>query len=161
MQAELKKRFWKWQTESYLSYSKRRRTLFNESSTVTQISVLDKSSPKEQQNSESHALTPNNVSAVWKPWDGSRRWVVVFCIAQLMLCTDYTSEPGCWRVCLSWTLRPLNSLCKKSASSHTRLQHIQISPQTPEFTVLLENYVICFGTTPPHFTFQHWTLSAI
>ncbi|XP_005802384.1 pituitary adenylate cyclase-activating polypeptide type I receptor-like [Xiphophorus maculatus] len=64
VQAELKKRFWKWQTESYLSYSKRRRTLFNESSTVTQISVLDKSSPKEQQNSESHALTPNNVSAV-------------------------------------------------------------------------------------------------
>ncbi|KAM4739768.1 pituitary adenylate cyclase-activating polypeptide type I receptor [Anableps anableps] len=64
VQAELKKRFWKWQTQSYLTYSKRRRTLFNESSTVTQISVLDKSSPKEQQGSESHALTPNNVSAV-------------------------------------------------------------------------------------------------
>uniref|UniRef100_A0A3P9NUM1 Growth hormone releasing hormone receptor b n=1 Tax=Poecilia reticulata TaxID=8081 RepID=A0A3P9NUM1_POERE len=40
VQAELKKRFWKWQTESYLSYSKRRRTLFNESSTVTQISIV-------------------------------------------------------------------------------------------------------------------------
>uniref|UniRef100_A0A3Q1I3S0 Growth hormone releasing hormone receptor b n=1 Tax=Acanthochromis polyacanthus TaxID=80966 RepID=A0A3Q1I3S0_9TELE len=48
VQAELKKRFWKWQTQSYLSYSKRRRTLFTESSTVTQISVLDKSSPKDQ-----------------------------------------------------------------------------------------------------------------
>uniref|UniRef100_A0A672HPD7 Growth hormone releasing hormone receptor b n=1 Tax=Salarias fasciatus TaxID=181472 RepID=A0A672HPD7_SALFA len=31
VQAELKKRFWKWQTQSYLSYSKRRRTLFTES----------------------------------------------------------------------------------------------------------------------------------
>uniref|UniRef100_A0A3Q3JMM8 Growth hormone releasing hormone receptor b n=1 Tax=Monopterus albus TaxID=43700 RepID=A0A3Q3JMM8_MONAL len=48
VQAELKKRFWKWQTQSYLSYSKRRRTLFTESSTITQISVLDKSSPKDQ-----------------------------------------------------------------------------------------------------------------
>ncbi|XP_035990158.1 pituitary adenylate cyclase-activating polypeptide type I receptor [Fundulus heteroclitus] len=64
VQAEMKKRFWKWQTQSYLSYSKRRRTLFNESSTVTQISVLDKSSPKEQPGSEAHTLTPNNVSAV-------------------------------------------------------------------------------------------------
>nr|XP_055069650.1 vasoactive intestinal polypeptide receptor 1 isoform X1 [Misgurnus anguillicaudatus] len=48
VQAELKKRLWKWQTQSYLRYSKRRRTLFTESSTVTQISVLEKSSPKEQ-----------------------------------------------------------------------------------------------------------------
>ncbi|KAA0712942.1 Pituitary adenylate cyclase-activating polypeptide type I receptor [Triplophysa tibetana] len=47
VQAELKKRLWKWQTQSYLRYSKRRRTLFTESSTVTQISVLEKSSPKE------------------------------------------------------------------------------------------------------------------
>uniref|UniRef100_A0A3Q1D6D2 Growth hormone releasing hormone receptor b n=1 Tax=Amphiprion ocellaris TaxID=80972 RepID=A0A3Q1D6D2_AMPOC len=68
VQAELKKRFWKWQTQSYLSYSKRRRTLFTESSTVTQISVLDKSSPKDQPVSDTlaltHSLTPNNVSAV-------------------------------------------------------------------------------------------------
>ncbi|XP_017289792.1 pituitary adenylate cyclase-activating polypeptide type I receptor [Kryptolebias marmoratus] len=66
VQAELKKRFWKWQTQSYLSYSKRRRTLFNESSTITQISVLDKSSPKEKLSSEGQgqALTSNNVSTV-------------------------------------------------------------------------------------------------
>ncbi|XP_067452357.1 pituitary adenylate cyclase-activating polypeptide type I receptor [Thunnus thynnus] len=68
VQAELKKRFWKWQTQSYLSYSKRRRTLFTDSSTVTQISVLDKSSPKDQPVSETQALTntltPNNVSTV-------------------------------------------------------------------------------------------------
>ncbi|XP_056234381.1 pituitary adenylate cyclase-activating polypeptide type I receptor-like [Seriola aureovittata] len=68
VQAELKKRFWKWQTQSYLSYSKQRRPLFTESSTVTQISVLDKSSPRGQPGSEMHALThtvtPNNVSAV-------------------------------------------------------------------------------------------------
>ncbi|KAF6716937.1 Vasoactive intestinal polypeptide receptor 1 [Oryzias melastigma] len=64
VQAELKKRFWKWQTQSYLSYSKRRRTLFNESSTITQISVLDKSSPKDQLASEAQALTPSNVSTV-------------------------------------------------------------------------------------------------
>uniref|UniRef100_A0A667YQ67 Growth hormone releasing hormone receptor b n=1 Tax=Myripristis murdjan TaxID=586833 RepID=A0A667YQ67_9TELE len=68
VQAELKKRFWKWQTQSYLSYSKRRRTLFIESSTVTQISVLDKSSPKEQPGSETNALThtaaPSTVSSV-------------------------------------------------------------------------------------------------
>ncbi|TKS74926.1 Vasoactive intestinal polypeptide receptor 1 [Collichthys lucidus] len=64
VQAELKKRFWKWQTQSYLRYSKRRRTLFTESSTVTQISVLDKSSPKEQPPSETNALTPSNISAV-------------------------------------------------------------------------------------------------
>uniref|UniRef100_A0A3B4ZT09 Pituitary adenylate cyclase-activating polypeptide type I receptor-like n=1 Tax=Stegastes partitus TaxID=144197 RepID=A0A3B4ZT09_9TELE len=66
--AELKKRFWKWQTQSYLSYSKRRRTLFTESSTVTQISVLDKSSPKDQPVSDTlaltHSLTPSNVSTV-------------------------------------------------------------------------------------------------
>uniref|UniRef100_A0A673MLG4 Vasoactive intestinal polypeptide receptor 1-like n=1 Tax=Sinocyclocheilus rhinocerous TaxID=307959 RepID=A0A673MLG4_9TELE len=37
VQAELKKRLWKWQTQNYLRYSKRRRTLFTESSTVTQI----------------------------------------------------------------------------------------------------------------------------
>ncbi|CAL8255291.1 unnamed protein product [Merluccius merluccius] len=50
VQAELKKRLWKWQTQSYMRYSKRRRrrTLFTESSTVTQTSVLDKSSPKDQ-----------------------------------------------------------------------------------------------------------------
>uniref|UniRef100_A0A3Q2DMJ2 Growth hormone releasing hormone receptor b n=1 Tax=Cyprinodon variegatus TaxID=28743 RepID=A0A3Q2DMJ2_CYPVA len=64
VQAEMKKRFWKWQTQSYLSYSKRRRTLLNESSTVTQTSVLDKSSPLEQQGSEGTALTPNNASLV-------------------------------------------------------------------------------------------------
>nr|XP_019964504.1 PREDICTED: vasoactive intestinal polypeptide receptor-like [Paralichthys olivaceus] len=68
VQAELKKRFWKWQTQNYLRYSKRRRTLFTESS--TQISVLDKSSPKDQPGSETQALThtvtvtPNNVSTV-------------------------------------------------------------------------------------------------
>lgn len=61
VQAELKKRLWKWQTQSYLRYSKRRRTLFTESSTVTQISVLEKSSPKELPLTESH----NSVSAVW------------------------------------------------------------------------------------------------
>lgn len=71
VQAELKKRFWKWQTQNYLRYSKRRRTLFTESSTVTQISVLDKSSAKDPAASETQALThsaaaatPNNVSAV-------------------------------------------------------------------------------------------------
>ncbi|XP_057698307.1 pituitary adenylate cyclase-activating polypeptide type I receptor isoform X1 [Corythoichthys intestinalis] len=68
VQAELKKRFWKWQTQNYLRYSKRRRTLFTESSTVTQISVLDKSSPKDQQGLETNALssvvTPCNISAV-------------------------------------------------------------------------------------------------
>ncbi|KAM9364908.1 vasoactive intestinal polypeptide receptor 1 [Pholidichthys leucotaenia] len=68
VQAEVKKRFWKWQTESYLSYSKRRRALFPESSTVTQISVLDKSSPKDPPGSEAHALMPtsmpSNVSSV-------------------------------------------------------------------------------------------------
>ncbi|XP_037105338.1 pituitary adenylate cyclase-activating polypeptide type I receptor-like isoform X1 [Syngnathus acus] len=47
VQAELKKRFWKWQTQDYLRYSKRRRTLLTDSSTLTQISVLDKSSPKD------------------------------------------------------------------------------------------------------------------
>ncbi|XP_038147534.1 pituitary adenylate cyclase-activating polypeptide type I receptor [Cyprinodon tularosa] len=62
VQAEMKKRFWKWQTQSYLSYSKQRRTLLNESSTVTQTSVLDKSSPLEQPGSEGTALTPNNAS---------------------------------------------------------------------------------------------------
>uniref|UniRef100_A0AAR2KX98 G-protein coupled receptors family 2 profile 2 domain-containing protein n=1 Tax=Pygocentrus nattereri TaxID=42514 RepID=A0AAR2KX98_PYGNA len=52
VQAELKKRLWKWQIQGYLSYSKKRRTLFTESSTVTQISVLEKSSPMEQPSSE-------------------------------------------------------------------------------------------------------------
>jgi len=61
VQAELKKRMWKWQTQNYLRYSKRRRTLFTESSTVTQISVLEKSSPKEQPLTESH----NSVLTVW------------------------------------------------------------------------------------------------
>ncbi|XP_072540402.1 vasoactive intestinal polypeptide receptor 1 [Salminus brasiliensis] len=60
VQAELKKRLWKWQMQGYLSYSKRRRTLFTESSTVTQISVLEKSSPKEQPSSE----LQNSVSTV-------------------------------------------------------------------------------------------------
>ncbi|TRY91952.1 hypothetical protein DNTS_035452 [Danionella cerebrum] len=60
VQSELKKRLWKWQTQSYLRYSKRRRTLFMESSTVTQISVLEKSSPKELPLIEYH----NSVSAV-------------------------------------------------------------------------------------------------
>ncbi|XP_001331921.5 pituitary adenylate cyclase-activating polypeptide type I receptor isoform X1 [Danio rerio] len=60
VQAELKKRLWKWQTQSYLRYSKRRRTLFTESSTVTQISVLEKSSPKELPLTESN----NSVSTV-------------------------------------------------------------------------------------------------
>uniref|UniRef100_A0A665WDT2 Pituitary adenylate cyclase-activating polypeptide type I receptor-like n=1 Tax=Echeneis naucrates TaxID=173247 RepID=A0A665WDT2_ECHNA len=68
VQAELKKRFWKWQSQSYLHYSKRRRMLFTESSTFTQISVLDKSSSKDQPGSEMSALapaaTPNNVSTV-------------------------------------------------------------------------------------------------
>lgn len=66
VQAELKKRFWKWQTQSYLRYSKRRRTLFNESSTITQISVLDKSSPKDKPSSEGQVLTSHSVSTVWK-----------------------------------------------------------------------------------------------
>ncbi|XP_053492232.1 vasoactive intestinal polypeptide receptor 1 [Ictalurus furcatus] len=48
VQAELKKRLWKWQMQGYMSYSKRRRTLVTESSTVTQISVLEKYSPKDQ-----------------------------------------------------------------------------------------------------------------
>ena len=65
VQAELKKRFWKWQTQNYLRYSQRRRILFTESSTVTQISVLDKSSPKQQPASETHVLTLSNVSVVW------------------------------------------------------------------------------------------------
>lgn len=69
VQAELKKRFWKWQTQSYLSYSKRRRTLFTESSTVTQISVLDKSSPKEHLASETDTLTASSVSPVWAGFD--------------------------------------------------------------------------------------------
>ncbi|XP_028977297.2 pituitary adenylate cyclase-activating polypeptide type I receptor [Esox lucius] len=57
VQAELKKRLWKWQAEGYISYSKRRRTLFTESSTVTQISVLEKSSHKEVPCvSDSHSL---------------------------------------------------------------------------------------------------------
>ncbi|XP_062853175.1 vasoactive intestinal polypeptide receptor 1 [Trichomycterus rosablanca] len=60
VQAEFKKRLWKWQMQGYLSYSKRRRTLFTETSTVTQISVLEKSSPKEQPSTE----LPNTVSAV-------------------------------------------------------------------------------------------------
>ncbi|XP_048866408.1 pituitary adenylate cyclase-activating polypeptide type I receptor [Brienomyrus brachyistius] len=47
VQAELKKRLCKWQSQGYLSFAKRRRTLFAESSTVTQISVLEKASPKE------------------------------------------------------------------------------------------------------------------
>ncbi|XP_016895420.1 pituitary adenylate cyclase-activating polypeptide type I receptor isoform X1 [Cynoglossus semilaevis] len=72
VQAELKKRLWKWQTvwqtQSYLSYNKRRRTLFTESSTITQISVLDKSSPKDQPGSETQVLThtvmPNSISTV-------------------------------------------------------------------------------------------------
>uniref|UniRef100_A0A4W4FGJ0 Growth hormone releasing hormone receptor a n=1 Tax=Electrophorus electricus TaxID=8005 RepID=A0A4W4FGJ0_ELEEL len=60
VQAELKKRLWKWQMQGYLSYSKRRRTLFTESSTITQISVLEKQSPKEQASSELN----NSISAV-------------------------------------------------------------------------------------------------
>ncbi|XP_053700283.1 pituitary adenylate cyclase-activating polypeptide type I receptor-like [Synchiropus splendidus] len=61
VQAEFKKRFWKWQTQSYLSYSLRRRTLFTESSTITQISVLDKSSPKDPTAAETQTpLTPSN-----------------------------------------------------------------------------------------------------
>ncbi|XP_062280848.1 vasoactive intestinal polypeptide receptor [Scomber scombrus] len=65
VQAELKKRFWKWQTQNYLRYSKRRRTLFTESSTVTQISVLDKSSPKDAETPAfTNMLAPNNVSTV-------------------------------------------------------------------------------------------------
>ncbi|XP_062308359.1 vasoactive intestinal polypeptide receptor 1 [Osmerus eperlanus] len=62
VQAELKKRLWKWQTQGYMSYSKRRRTLFTESSTVTQISVLEKSSPKEPPNTDT--LVNNTVSSV-------------------------------------------------------------------------------------------------
>uniref|UniRef100_A0A4W5Q7F4 Growth hormone releasing hormone receptor b n=1 Tax=Hucho hucho TaxID=62062 RepID=A0A4W5Q7F4_9TELE len=58
VQAELKKRLWKWQIQGYLSYSRRRRTLFTESSTVTQISVLEKSSTKELPCiSDTHTLT--------------------------------------------------------------------------------------------------------
>ncbi|XP_030647002.1 vasoactive intestinal polypeptide receptor 1 [Chanos chanos] len=57
VQAELKKRLWKCQTQSYLTYSKRRKTLFTDSSTVTQISVLEKSSPKEQPSAE-NSISP-------------------------------------------------------------------------------------------------------
>ncbi|XP_042178277.1 pituitary adenylate cyclase-activating polypeptide type I receptor [Oncorhynchus tshawytscha] len=58
VQAELKKHLWKWQIQGYLRYSRRRRTLFTESSTVTQISVLEKSSPKELPCiSDTHILT--------------------------------------------------------------------------------------------------------
>ncbi|XP_034035286.1 pituitary adenylate cyclase-activating polypeptide type I receptor [Thalassophryne amazonica] len=69
VQAELKKKFWKWQMQSFLSYSKRRRPLFTDSITVsTQISVLDKSSPKEPSCIETHALTqtatPSTMSTV-------------------------------------------------------------------------------------------------
>ncbi|XP_019727310.1 vasoactive intestinal polypeptide receptor 1 [Hippocampus comes] len=65
VQAELKKRFWKWQTQNYLRYSQRRRTLFTESSTLTQISVLDKcSSPKEDAGCGPSAAPPCDVSAV-------------------------------------------------------------------------------------------------
>ncbi|KAG5849811.1 hypothetical protein ANANG_G00075660 [Anguilla anguilla] len=52
VQAEMKKRLWKWQMQGYLSVTKRRRTLFTESSTVTQISILEKSSPKELPSSD-------------------------------------------------------------------------------------------------------------
>ncbi|CAB1332187.1 unnamed protein product, partial [Coregonus sp. 'balchen'] len=69
VQGELKKRLWKWQTQGYLSYSRRRRTLFTESSTVTQISVLEKSSPKElpcisdtHTHTHRHTLTHSSVS---------------------------------------------------------------------------------------------------
>ncbi|TSL22068.1 Vasoactive intestinal polypeptide receptor 1 [Bagarius yarrelli] len=48
------------QMQGYMSYSKRRRTLFTESSTVTQISILEKSSPKEQPPAE----VKNNISLV-------------------------------------------------------------------------------------------------
>ncbi|XP_076871029.1 vasoactive intestinal polypeptide receptor 1 isoform X2 [Brachyhypopomus gauderio] len=68
VQAELKKRLWKWQMQGYLSYSKRRRTLFTESSTITQISVLEKSSPKEQVSADlNHSVSADlnhSVSAV-------------------------------------------------------------------------------------------------
>ncbi|KAJ8389012.1 hypothetical protein AAFF_G00124090 [Aldrovandia affinis] len=60
VQAEMKKRLWKWQMQGYLSFTKRRRTLFTESSTVTQISVLEKCSPKEMPSSECQ----NSVSSV-------------------------------------------------------------------------------------------------
>ncbi|KAL4635338.1 pituitary adenylate cyclase-activating polypeptide type I receptor-like [Arapaima gigas] len=60
VQAELKKRLCKWQSQSYLTFAKRRRTLFTESSTLTQISVLEKSSPKDLLSSEGH----NSVSSV-------------------------------------------------------------------------------------------------
>ncbi|CAL8394149.1 unnamed protein product [Boreogadus saida] len=56
VQAELKKRLCKWQTQNHLRYSKRRRTLFMESSTITQSSVLDKSSPKDRPASETCTL---------------------------------------------------------------------------------------------------------
>ncbi|XP_061883956.1 vasoactive intestinal polypeptide receptor [Entelurus aequoreus] len=48
VQAELKKRFWKWQTEKHLQCRKQRGGLSTESSTVTQISILDKCNPKDQ-----------------------------------------------------------------------------------------------------------------
>ncbi|KAI1888798.1 hypothetical protein AGOR_G00172440 [Albula goreensis] len=60
VQAEMKKRLWKWQTQGYLSFTHRRRTLFTESSTVTQISVLEKSSPKELPSSDCQ----NSISSV-------------------------------------------------------------------------------------------------
>ncbi|XP_072566662.1 pituitary adenylate cyclase-activating polypeptide type I receptor-like isoform X2 [Paramormyrops kingsleyae] len=60
VQAELKKRLCKWQSQGYLSFAKRRRTLFAESSTVTQISVLEKASPKELLSFEAQ----NSVSSI-------------------------------------------------------------------------------------------------
>ncbi|XP_051930141.1 vasoactive intestinal polypeptide receptor 1 [Hippocampus zosterae] len=64
VQAEVKKRFWKWQTQKDLRYSRRRRTLLAESSTLTQISVLDKGSPKDEGGRGPGAAPPCHVSAV-------------------------------------------------------------------------------------------------
>ncbi|KPP72755.1 pituitary adenylate cyclase-activating polypeptide type I receptor-like [Scleropages formosus] len=62
VQAELKKRLCKWQSQSYLNFTKRRRTLFTESSTVTQISVLEKPSPKDLLLSEGHNSVSSPIS---------------------------------------------------------------------------------------------------
>ncbi|KAJ7986334.1 hypothetical protein DPEC_G00338850 [Dallia pectoralis] len=72
VQAELKKRLWKWQAEGYLSYNKRRRTLFTESSTVTQISVLERFPHKELPcASDSHSLTQSDTHTFSRKCDST------------------------------------------------------------------------------------------
>nr|XP_015209610.1 PREDICTED: pituitary adenylate cyclase-activating polypeptide type I receptor-like isoform X2 [Lepisosteus oculatus] len=46
VQAEMKKRLAKWHNQGYSTFTQKRKTLFTESSTVTQLTVLEKPSPK-------------------------------------------------------------------------------------------------------------------